>query len=140
MSTKIVTLNSPGLPLTYPDLVCLEDVDPLGRETTSDLQNLIQDVQHVIEEDLGSNLDDPQRGVGIRNYLSGTQDDLAALPGVIKNQLLRDARIDTCAVSITAPTSAGFVWVIAVDIGVGASVIPLQFGWQLTGALVLLTG
>lgn len=53
------------LPLTYADWVDEDDVDPLGKETTSDLQNLIQDVIHVIEED-------PEATPTIRNEASGS--------------------------------------------------------------------
>src|ERR1700690_795675 len=109
--------QNPPLPLTYPDLLFGNDLDPLGQETTSDLQNLMQDVQHVLQEDLGSNLDDPNRGVGIYNYLSGTNVDLQSLVGNIKSNLIDDPRIDSVDASAVAQTSGIYAYIIYVNIG-----------------------
>lgn len=117
-----------GLPFTNPDLLCELDLDAYGRETTSDLQTLIQDVLHVLIEDLGSNLDDPNRGVGVDNFLSGTQDQLAQLPRIIEDQLAKDDRINT--VSANLETQPDGTFRIRIDIGVAETIIPLLFGWQ----------
>lgn len=123
-----------ALPLTYADLVMNGDLDPFCSETTSDLQNLIQDVGHIIEQTLGSNLDDPTRGVGIQNYLSGTQDNFNTLPGVIESQLLTDDRIDTVACQINQEGNGD--WLVLIQIGVNGTIIPLQFGYSSAAGLI----
>lgn len=128
--------NNPPLPLTYPDWVADNDVDPLGQETTSDLQNLMQDVMHVLQQDLGSNLDDPNRGVGIYNYLSGTNINLQSLAGNIKSNLIDDPRIDSVDVNVQAQPSGIYAYIIYVNIGVNGSVLPLSFGWSQATGLV----
>ena len=125
------------LPLTYPDLVCSPDVDSLGAETQSDLQNLIQDVMHVLQQDLGSNLDDPNRGCGIADYLSGTDIDLQTLAGNIQSQLHDDPRLT----SVTAQVIAGypgstFPYTVLVNLGVSGAVIGVSFGWSSVTGLV----
>ncbi len=125
------------LPLTYPDLLCNPDVSPLGIETTSDLQNLIQDVKHILEEDTGSNLDDPLRGVGINNWLSGTSVNLASLTTLIIAQLKDDPRITSVDCSISGPLAGIFPYIINVNINVSGSVIPANFGWNQTGIVLI---
>lgn len=125
------------LPLTYPDLVCVLDLDPNASETTSDLANLTQDIFHVLIELLSSNPDDPDRGVGIDQYLSGTLDDLAKVPRLIENQLDSDDRIDAVSASLVQNAAGSeFPFTIAIDIGVNGSVLGLQYGWTSNGGLV----
>lgn len=124
------------LPFTYADLVCDLDVDPFGGETTSDLQNLIQDVTHVISENLGSNPDDPNRGVGIQNYLSGTLTQLQTCAGAIETQLLEDDRIQACSASIEAQNNATFPYLVKIDITVSGTVIGLVYGYSSVTGLV----
>lgn len=126
-----------ALPLTYPDLVCELDLDPFAQETTSDLQNLIQDVLHILREDLGSNPDDPERGCGVYNYLSGTVDQFATLCGTIETQLNTDPRINTASAKITPNPDGTFL--VRIDIGVGSDIIPLEYGWQ-NGSFTNLAG
>jgi hypothetical protein len=97
--------NASQLPLTVSDVVCLDDLDANGSETTSDLQTLIQDVYHVLIEVRGSNIDDVTRGAGVELLLSG---DASVLPGVaqeIETQLGQDSRIAavTATISLVAP-------------------------------------
>lgn len=136
----------PGLPLTNPDLVCVLDLDANGNETKSDLETLEQDVLHVLLETIGSNPDDPDRGVGIDQLLSGTLDDLQKLPRTIENQLESDDRIDGCsaALSVLPGTSASpsaalsNSYLLAIQIQVDGSVITLQYGYvQGTGLVPL---
>jgi hypothetical protein len=128
------------LPLTYPDLVCNPDVDPLGAETTSDLQNLIQDVMHVRQEDLGSNLDDPNRGCGIRDYLSGASPNLQTLAGNIQSQLHDDPRLSsvTAQVVVNYPGSQ-YPYTILVNLGVDGNVIGVSYGWSNQTGLIYQT-
>ncbi len=115
-----------NLPLTIPDLVCVVDLDPFGRETTSDLESLIQDLFHLLVELPGSNPDDPDAGVGVDLYLSGTADRFATLTGQIEAQFGRDDRVDSVSASVTP----GDTPIINIAIGVDGAIIPLQFGWQ----------
>lgn len=118
-----------------PDLVCADDLDLFGAETTSELENLIQDVQHVLLETLGSNLDDPDRGVGIFAYLSASTDKFAGLPGIIETQLLTDDRITQCVCTITQDGSTD-TYNIVVQIAVDGNQINLSFSWDSSGNLV----
>ncbi len=117
-----------ALPFTYPDIVCENDCDPFMRETTSDLQNLIQDVLHVLRELPGSNPDDPTRGVGVELYLGGTVDTFNSLVSTIERQLIQDSRITSCSCAVTS--NADGTYLLRIDLGVGADIIPLSFGWQ----------
>ncbi len=117
------------LPLTIPDLVCENDLDPFGRETTSDLQTLIQDVYHLLKEWPGSNPDDPDRGIGVDQYLSGTANDLGKMCSLIEAQLSEDDRIDSAKTTLDL-NADGSLNRILVTIAVGSAVIPLAFGWQ----------
>ena len=139
MSNVNSTLPNFQFPLTYADLVCDQDLDPFAGETTSDLQNLIQDVTHVIVELPGSNPDDPNRGVGIFNYLSGTEADLAKVAGIIESQLTQDDRVQACSCSILTQDDATFPFVVRVDITVAGSVIGLSYGFSSVLGLVLQT-
>lgn len=125
------------LPLEYPDLVFDLDLDPFANETTSTLQNLIQDVTHVLRQKLGSNPDDEGRGIGIDDYLNGTEDDLRKLPGLIDAQLGQDDRITSVHTTIIREGDGPFQ--IRIEIGVDGAVIPLQYGWQ-DGNFTNLTG
>lgn len=124
-------LNRTTLPLTAPDAVCLDDLDALGRETTSDLQSLVQDVYHSLIEDPDSNIDAPGRGVGIYSMLSaGATDPLQSIQRRVAAGILKDDRISTCDVQITPPASATDEYTIALTLGVGSVVLGLQFSFS----------
>lgn len=117
-----------ALPLTYTDLVCFDDVDPLASETSSDMQNLAQDVYHIILEGLGTNIDDPTRGVGVQNYLSGTQAQFSAVTSIIEAQLREDPRID--GVQCTLTDNGNNTFNIDTQIAVAQSIIGVQVLWS----------
>lgn len=129
-------MSNVPLPLTYRDLVCDVDLDPFGNETGSDLENLIQDLTHVLVENLGSNPDDPTRGIGISNYLSGTANSLPALCGNIEDQFGRDERVS--GVTATANRNADGTYLISITVQVGATTLPLQYSWSTPEGLQLL--
>ena len=122
------------LPFTYADLVFDDDMNAFAAETTSDLQNLVQDVTHILEEILGSNPDDPTRGVGATQYLSGTTVAFAGIVGVIEQQLNTDDRVSKCDATIVQNSDDTFS--LFINIAVGENIIPLQYGWSLSGGLV----
>lgn len=122
------------LPLTYPDLVCINDVDPYAAETTSDLQSLSQDVLHLLLEDLGSNPDDPDRGIGIMRYLSADQNTFATLPATIDSQLGQDPRITGSHSTVAAQADGSYL--LSIQISVSTGIVPLNF--SITGGGVIL--
>lgn len=99
--------NATSLPLTYTDLVCLDDMDPLASETTSDLENMWQDAYHILIEDPGSNPDDIDRGLGISSLLSGDASVLQTLPRLAEQELLKDERIDQVRVQLAQVSPGG---------------------------------
>lgn len=131
-------------PLEYADLVCELDADPFARETASDLENLMQDVLHVLIEDAGSNLDDPDRGIGIDALLSGSDVQLTFAAAQIDAQITKDSRIDSSSTTLSQP-DGGFVlngekfpagsFLIEVMIGVNGAFLPLSFGFSQAGGL-----
>ncbi len=127
-------------PHSSPDLVCADDLDPFAGETTSDLQTLEQDVLHVLDEENGSNPDDPERGVGIYNMIGGTVEQLQQMAATIDTQLEKDDRIDSSTTTITdvSTTSeqAGAFYLISIEVVVDGSVIPLSYDLTPTGLQV----
>lgn len=74
------------------DVLCFDDLDLFGRELDDPLAELEQDLVHRVYEVPGSNLDDPERGLGLRDRLNGIED--AALGPQIEAELSRDGRVD----------------------------------------------
>ncbi len=133
-------MSNLGAPLNYPDVVFDEDLDPFGNEIESDFQGLTQDVRHIIEQALGSNLDDLTKGAGLDQRLSGRAPDIISLAGDIDEQLRSDDRIDSSNTTITDTTQTGdaqasFSIIVEVDVN-GQT---LNLGWSYTpgGGLVV---
>jgi hypothetical protein len=114
-----------GLPRTYATARWLDDLDPNGAETASDLESLEQDCLHVLSEVLGSNLADPDGGVGLSEVLSGTTADMLAKVALIDPQLEADPRI-TSSLS-TATQQPDGTWLVSVELVVSGSVVSLPF-------------
>jgi hypothetical protein len=128
-----------NFPLTAPDLVLVDDLDPLGAETTSEAQNLSQDCYHNLIARPGSNLDDINRGVGVDQYLSGTLQSFNALPGIIETDFLKDSRIQNCAAAVVQNADGSYT--ISVQIVGVVGVLNLLFGYnQASGLTVLNNG
>jgi|SRR5580704_6904585 hypothetical protein len=133
-------MTQPGnFPLTAPDLVCLPDMSPLAVETTSEEQNLTQDLLHAIVQLPNSNLDAPGRGVGIMRYLNGT--NLASARVAIEEDFVKDPRVIQAVATITQnpPSLTGFPFTIGVQVTTTAGVLGLSFGWSQTGIQLLPT-
>lgn len=88
------------LPLAYSDLVLIDDMDPFAAETTSDIQNLIQDCYHVVLQEKGSNPDDETRGFGLMSRLSGTLAEFVASASDLDAELEKDPRLDSSSTVI----------------------------------------
>jgi phage baseplate assembly protein W len=88
------------------DLRCFDDLDAFGAETSDALEELEQDLYHRLIEPRGSNLDDPDRGLGIEDMLSGEVD-----PGLkqrIEAELRKDERVTAVSASITEIATGSF--------------------------------
>lgn len=92
------------------DLALYEDIDDFASDTTSAEEELEQDVRHVLEQDLGSNLDDLERGLGIANALSkALTSELAELG---QKMLEQDDRIKSAKITNVVDESGGPAHVI----------------------------
>lgn len=100
-----------------PEIRCYDDMDQFGGETVDELEDLEQDLYHRLIEPRGSNLDDPERGLGIEDMLSGALD--GTLKHKIEDELSKDPRVRGAAASITEIETGSFriEIVVAVDEG-----------------------
>jgi len=114
-----------GLPKSYPEVRWGDDLDPSAAETESDLESLIQDCLHLLRETLGSNLADPDSGLGLEEVLSGAASLLSTLPSRCDAQLAEDPRIDAAHTTLTK--QADGTYLLQVEIAVAGSVVPLQY-------------
>lgn len=131
-------MGTTNLPLTVPDVVCMLDVDAFGRETTSDLQSLTQDVFHRLIEMPGSNPDDETLGIGVEEMLSGPAPELARITRTVDQQLANDPRIDAVSSTLTKDGvgNGDATYTLAIRMVVNGSVVGLTFTYTATGGLV----
>lgn len=136
-----------NLPLTAPDLVCVEDMDPFAAETQTDLESLEQDVLHILDEDYGSNPDDPERGIGLGNLLSKPTTALSDIVRQVESQLRTDDRIDAVKATLTElPSGYSFPggltfpnggWMLELDVVANGAVTGLTYAYSpATGVIV----
>jgi hypothetical protein len=128
-------------PLTAPDLVVnqsaggmLVDMDALATETTTEAQNLQQDLTNRLVEMPGSNLDfgTPNvRGIGIMMYLSGTSAQLVGLPGRIDAEFVLDPRVTSSYTTLTKRADGSYL--IASQVETVSGVTGLSWGWSQAG-------
>jgi hypothetical protein len=98
------------------DLLWLDDMDPFALETTSDSQELEQDVIHVIEQDLASNPDDPSRGLGVANASSEqVSANPTAYTQAAEQEVQKDDRVVSCSASITVTNDGSVALVIDIE-------------------------
>lgn len=91
------------------DGLCLDDLDEFGRELYDPLEELVQDVVHMLLEPWGSNIDAPSRGCGLGAALSGSAKNLPRMQSLIAHQLQQDDRISDATVDIQ-PTGDRGSW------------------------------
>lgn len=92
-----------------PDLTCLDDLDSYMAENASPFDDYLQDCYHRLLEAPGSNPDDPNRGLGLDQMLSGTVDP--QIKARIEGELKKDSRtqsVQVVIIPITLPTGAGY--------------------------------
>lgn len=114
------------VPIT--DAVWMDDADPNGSETTSDLQALVQDCYHVLIQTLGANLDDPTRGIGVEEALSNSAADILAMPANVDRQMLLDPRVRTSTTTVTQ--TGPLSWSLQTTIEPTGDVMPISFSYS----------
>lgn len=107
------------------DVICLDDLDRFGGELNDPLAELAQDNYHRLIESPGSNPDDPDRGLGLDDMLSGAigtgiadASDLTLLGPRIETELLKDVRNAEVKVTVrvTSEGHAGTSLDVAIEI------------------------
>ncbi len=98
------------------DLRAVDDLDPYASETSDPLEELAQDLYHRLIEPPESNLDDPDRGLGLEDALSGPF-DAPSLKARIEAEMRKDSRVDAVVATLTLPE----VGVVLVDIALEAN-------------------
>lgn len=81
------------------DIRCLDDMTLFADECDSELEELEQDVYHVLIQEAGTNLDDPLRGLGLDDLLSS---DDSTLDGIASRAEVEVALHDDRIVSTSA--------------------------------------
>lgn len=92
--------------MTAPELILLEDMDLYALETTDPLVQIEQDIIHRLIETPGSNPDDPSRGLGLEDQLSGPFDPQLARR--CETECRKDQRLTSVKVEITQTDSVSF--------------------------------
>lgn len=86
------------------DVVCMDDLDLGGRELDDPLEELHQDLYHRALEAPGSNLDDVDRGLGLRDRMSGFEDP--RLASQVEAEFSKDNRVTSTSATVS-PTDDG---------------------------------
>lgn len=99
------------------DLLAFDDMSEFGAETRSPIEELEQDLYHRLVERHGANLDDPNRGLGVEDALSGPID--RALGASIEAEFRKDPRVAAVKATVTeidATSNAGASVRLEIDI------------------------
>jgi hypothetical protein len=132
-------------PLTAPDIYTpfasgtfASDMDVLATETTSEMQNIQQDLGHRLIELPGSNLDfgdNNTRGIGIMQYLSADGARLEGLPRKIDEEFGQDPRVVDSSTELLDNGDGTFT--INTLITTQAGVFGLGYVWSQQGLVPL---
>jgi hypothetical protein len=96
------------------DLRAFSDLDAFGEECADELEELDQDLYHRLIEPRGSNIDDPDRGLGIEDRLGGPVD--ASLAQDIEDEYRKDERVSAVAARVTELDASRYRIDIQVDV------------------------
>ncbi len=110
------------------DALCLEDLDLFGTELDDPLAELYQDLFHRLIERPGSNIDDPDRGFGLEQQLSGgvrPADALVTLQHGIEGELRKDDRVHDVKATVTTTAPGEYAINIQVQCDEGVMGITL---------------
>lgn len=97
------------------DLVAFDDLDPLGSECATPLDELEQDLWHRLNEEYGSNPDDGDRGVGIENWLKKPFQPVQ-LQRAIEIDFRKDPRVDSVTATVTAVAGVSETYQVSVAV------------------------
>lgn len=81
------------------EILAWDDADIFMSETADPSVQLLQDLYHRLIAASGSNLDDPDRGLGLVDALSGAVDQ--TLANRIDSEFLKDDRVQASKTTIT---------------------------------------
>lgn len=110
--------------MSAPDLVCWDDLDLYGAETTDDLEQYEQDSYHCLIENRGENLADPNGGLGLEDGLGGPFDP--NLKNDIETELKKDERTDTAEAQISQLTNGQFAIALVAETSDDSVVLDTQ--------------
>lgn len=108
------------------DLRCYDDLDLFGAECEDALEELEQDNYHRLIEAPGSNLDDPDRGLGISDVLSGVADP--SLGPRAEAELRKDDRNRAVRATVSSDTDGSYEMQIDVEADEGKLDMTVPFG------------
>jgi hypothetical protein len=103
------------------DIVCWDDLDLYGAELDDPQAELAQDLYHRLIEPRGSNLDDPDRGIGLDDALSGTYDP--DLPRRIETEFRKDDRVAAVVATVTEISEG--VFRVEIEIEADGELVPI---------------
>ena len=92
------------------DLICVDDLSPTLKETKLDsTEDLFQTAWHHLSTARGSVPDAPDFGIDVISWLhrGTTVQDLEAMAGEAKGEILKDDRIATAVITVTASGGVG---------------------------------
>lgn len=139
LETRIVA--DPVEPYGYgSDVSCVSDVDAGVVELSgSDPLVVAQALVRRLDTPRGSLPDDPSYGISLRSYLSAgtTTTDIQRLAGVIRNELVKDDRVESLSVTVT-PSTTGDALAVLLSITPADSGIPFTMTLAVTSGAVLL--
>ncbi len=102
------------------DISCFEDMDPQASEV-SGYELLAQAVFRRITTPRGMLIDDEDYGIDVRSLLHKgmTEREIAAFPGVVRQEILKDERIARCTVELKRTTIENWQMTIVAEAGEG---------------------
>lgn len=82
------------------DVRCFSDLDLAGTDIDDPVEELNQDLFHRLIERYGSNIDDPDRGVGLLDILSSSV-DAEEIAARVRTDFRKDDRVETVTTKLT---------------------------------------
>lgn len=101
------------------DLECYDDLSAFAAELDDPVAELAQDLYHRLIEPPGSNIDDPDRGLGITDLLNGPFND--KIGPSIEAEFRKDDRVlgATATVTPLADVDGGYRASIEIEVDTG---------------------
>lgn len=115
------------------DLRCYTDLDPFGEECATPLEELEQDVIHRVTTRRGTNLDDPDFGESVFDWLSSAAADTDAMRAELEAEIAKDPRVAAVTVTVEKPEAGIYLITLAIETDEGELLNP-QIAVDETGA------